>query len=96
MISAPRVAQPGGAVATEKFGGRLREVAGRGRCPDLIGYDAQFIFLPEQTPYGEEEVLAPRRVHPARAQYQMSAADVLMGLGRSSSIYGASFVPSKT
>src|SRR5438552_17628285 len=64
-------------MTAEKFCCRFRDPPGGGRSSDLIGYDAYFFFLPKQTPNGEKEILAARRVHPARAQYQMSAADVM-------------------
>src|SRR5437660_6515640 len=77
VVDAARVSERGGTMTPEKLRGRVRESPGAGRRSDLIGYNAQFFFFLKQTPNSEKEIPAARRIHPARAQYQMRAADVV-------------------
>src|SRR2546428_3342235 len=77
VIDAAGASECRNTVTAQELRGSLGQRPGGGRSSDLIGYDAQFFLFVKQTPNSKKEILAARRVHPARAQYQMSAADVM-------------------
>src|SRR5256885_10714930 len=74
VVDAARVPERGGTMTPEKLRGRVLESPGAGRGSDLVGYDAQFFFFAQQAPNREKEIRTASRIHPARAQYQMTAA----------------------
>src|SRR5712691_10629423 len=75
VIDAAGVPERRMGMAAQELRACVSERFRRGRSADLVGHHAQFLLFPQQAANRQQEVPAARRVHPARAQYQVVAID---------------------